>query len=357
MPYVQTVLGPVSPADLGRVMPHEHLFSLVPGPWMHGGEAEMHGGEAEAGNVTPEVELATQALAPLTGLGFGTVVDLSPYGVVGRDADGANVLSLVQLAQRTGLNIVAGTAVYLESFSPEWARAASVDELTQRFVRDATVGIGDTGVRAGIYGEQATSLGEITAHEEKCLRAVARAHLVTGLAIATHTTHGTMAAEQLSILQSEGVDPARVVIGHMDTDADTVAVRQVLASGANIAIDTIGKEVWEFFLGPAPSQRSEGEFSTRSYYRADHKRADLVAALVEEGWADRILLAQDLTGAEIWMNPSTHGQQGYSYLARVFVPMLLERGVSTDDCERMLRHNPARILTIDTTQKLEVPPS
>lgn len=361
MSYVQTVTGRVAPADLGRVMPHEHLFSLVPGPWMHGGYSndvpEGAGGANDQSRSDRAVALAEDALSPLASLGFGTVVDLSPYGVVGRDADGANVRSLVELSQRTGLHIVAGTAVYLESFSPAWARAASVEELTQRFVRDATTGIGDTTVRAGIYGEQATSLGEITPHEEKCLRAVARAQHVTGLSISTHTTHGTMALEQLQILESEGVDPARVVIGHMDTDADTIAVREVLASGANIAVDTIGKEVWEFFLGPAPAERNEGEFATRSYYRADHKRADLVAALVEEGWADHILLAQDLTGAEVWMNPSTHGQQGYGYLARVFVPLLRERGVSEDDCERMLRHNPARILTINTTQKLEVPQS
>ncbi|MGV8913057.1 MAG: phosphotriesterase family protein [Rhodoglobus sp.] len=342
MSHVQTVLGPVSPADLGRVMPHEHLFSLVPGAWLSGGDGDH------------SVALAAGALGALPGLGFGTVVDLSPYGVVGRDADGSNVRALVDLSERSGLHIVAGSAVYLESFSPEWARRADIDALTQRFIDDATTGIGDTGIVAGIYGEQATSLGEITPHEEKCLRALARAHSVTGLAIATHTTHATMAMEQVKILQSEGVALDRVVIGHMDTSADETEVHEVLEAGAHIAIDTIGKQVWEFFLGPAPAEREQGEFASRKYFRADDRRADFVARLVRQGWAHRILLAQDLTGAEIWMNPDTHGTQGYSYLAQTFIPLLRARGVSEEECEQMLRGNPARILTIDgpnATQK------
>lgn len=334
MSYVQTVLGPVSPSELGRVLPHEHVFSLVPGPWMQGGGADT------------SVELAANALSALPELGFSTLVDLSPYGVVGRAPNGENIGDLVALSRQTGLHIVAGSAVYLESFSPDWARFADIGTLTQRFIRDATVGIGSSSVRAGIYGEQATSLGEITMHEEKCLRAVARAQHVTGLAISTHTTHATMAIEQLQILRSENVDLSRVVIGHMDTNADSSVVREVLAQGANIAIDTIGKEVWEFFLGPAPTDREEGEFAKRAYYRSDEKRADLVAGLVAEGFVDRILLGHDLTGAEVWMNPGTHGQQGYAYLATVFVPMLRERGVTQDQCERMLRANPARLLTI-----------
>src|SRR3546814_3851803 len=95
--------------------------------------------------------------------------------------------------------------------------------MTERFVEDAE-GDGRM-VAAGIYGEQATGLEEITPHEEKCLRAVARAHRRTGLAISTHTTHGTMGLEQLDILAEEGADLDRVVIGHMDIQPDPDYVR------------------------------------------------------------------------------------------------------------------------------------
>lgn len=331
MTHVTTVLGPVPADALGRVMPHEHLLSLVPGPWLTGGT------RADA------VDRAVDALAGLPALGFRTVVDLSPYNVVGRDADGDNVALLVEIATRTGLHIVTGTALYLESYAPAWAREAGLAELTARLIADATEGIGRTGVRAGVFGEQATGLGEITPHEEKCLRAVARAQRETGLAVMTHTTHGTQALEQLDILGEEGVDPDRVVVGHIDTQLSADLPRRVIDAGARVAIDTIGKEDWDFFLGPA-GDRAEGEYGKRSFHRADAGRADLVAGLVADGLADRVLLAQDLTGAEVWLNPATHGVHGYSYLGAVFLPMLRERGVSEDAIDRMTAAAPAAVL-------------
>ncbi|MCK8607912.1 phosphotriesterase [Agromyces sp. C10] len=333
MTEVMTVRGPVPSAELGRIMPHEHLLSLAPGRWLTGGAHD------------DRVALAVGALAGLTERGFGTVVDLSPYGVVGRDAAGADVALLAEVSELTGLHIIAGTALYLEAYAPGWAQAATLDELTSRFVSDAVDGIGGTGIRAGIFGEQATGLGEITPFEERVLRAVARAHRETGLAIMTHTTHGTMAHEQVDLLISEGADLDRVVIGHLDTQLSVDFVRSVLDRGVLVAIDTIGKEVWDFFIGPAPD-RPDGEFPKRSFARSDQGRVELVTELVERGYADRILLAQDLTGAEVWMNPGTHGQLGYAYLADRFLPALAANGVPEDAIERMTARTPARLLEV-----------
>jgi phosphotriesterase-related protein len=310
-------------------MAHEHVFSLQPGGWLG-----------------TDVDAAVAALLPLRDLGFGTVVDLSPYGVVGRDSDGGNVVALREVASRTGLHIVAGTAVYLESFAPVWARDADLDALAARFIRDANAGIGSTDVRAGVLGEQATGLGAISSFEERAFRAALRAQLETGLALFTHTTHGTMAHEQLDLVDAEGADPNRVVIGHLDTQLSTDLARSLLDRGALIAVDTIGKQVWDFFLAPTGGEREEGEFAKQSFHRADTRRADLVAGLVERGYTDRIVLAQDLTGAECWMNLDTHGRLGYRYLADVFVPMLHERGVDEAQVETMLARTPARLLAV-----------
>ena len=46
-------------------------------------------------------------------------------------------------------------------------------------------------------------------------RAVGRAHLATNLPIFTHTATGKCAEEQLDILESMGVEPERVAIGHL----------------------------------------------------------------------------------------------------------------------------------------------
>ncbi len=329
MGYVQTVLGPVPPESLGRVLSHEHLGALVPGPWLSGGAGD------------DRADLAAGAVSGLPELGFGTVVDLSPYEVVGHD-----VTLLREVALRTGLHVVAGSAIYLEPYSPGWALSASVDEMRERFVADATIGVGDTGIKVGIFGEQATGLNEITPHEEKCLRAAARAHVATGLAVNTHTTHGTMALEQVEILREEKADLSRVVIGHLDINPDPDYLRAVLATGVNIAFDTLGKQFWDFVLAPLPADPPQGEFAKRAYHRPDRARLDMLAGLVRDGYADRILLSMDLTGAEAYLNPGTHGRLGYSYLGREIVPGLARLGVPPEAIDQMLTANPARLLTV-----------
>jgi predicted metal-dependent phosphotriesterase family hydrolase len=330
MAHVQTVRGPIDPADLGRVMTHEHLLSLVPGPWLSGGNGDHR------------ADLAVDSVRELPRLGFGTVVDLTPYDIIGKD-----VTVLPEISERSGLHIVAGSSIYLEPYSPSWALQATVDEMTSRFVRDAVEGVDETGIKIGIYGEQATGLNEITPHEEKCLRAAARAHRVTGLSINTHTTHGTMALEQVEIMREEKVDLSRVIIGHMDIQPDVDYTREVLRTGVNIAFDTIGKQFWDFVLEPLPADPPEGEFGKRAYYRPDAVRVAVLAQLVRDGFAGQIVLSQDMTGAEAYLNGTTHGQLGYSYLGEQILPQLREAGVSEEELDQLLVRNPARLLTID----------
>lgn len=333
MAHVQTVTGPVDPAELGGVLSHEHLLALAAGPGLGDGPLARQ-----------QVALAVAALRGLRAHGIGTVVDLSPYGDAGRDAEGANVALLREISRVSGVHVVSGTASYREGFSPAWVRQASLDELTGRFTADARTGIGGTGVRAGILGELPAGLGELTAHEAKGLRAAARAHLATGLAISTHTTHGTMALEQADLLTREGADPARVVIGHMDNHPELDYVRRVLDRGVAIAFDSVGKQDWDVRL--PPQARPDGPYAKAAVRQSDVTRADRLARLAAEGYAGQILLSLDLTGGQAYLNAATHGRWGYAYLTAVFVPMLAERGVTPAQIRAMLHDNPARLLTI-----------
>lgn len=330
MPHVETVTGPVDPGQLGRVLPHEHLQMLVPGPWLSGGEGDHR------------VDIAVAALERMRSFGFDTVVDLTPYEVGVRDLD-----ALREISVRSGVHVVAGSAIYLEPYSPAWALEAGLAELHRRFVHDATVGTGEAGIKVGIFGEQATSLNEITPHEEKCLRAAARAHADTGLALNTHTTHGTMALEQLAILRAEGANLSRVVIGHMDIQPDPSYVRRVLDSGVSVGFDTLGKQFWDFVLAPLPDEMPEGEFPKRAYFRPDSARIKEIAELVADGFAAQILMSMDMTGHEVYLNPRTHGQSGYSFLGDVVIPELKALGVSDADLEQMLVTNPSNLLTVN----------
>ncbi|MEZ0093853.1 phosphotriesterase [Streptacidiphilus sp. EB129] len=348
--HVQTVTGPVDPGELGGVLSHEHLLALTPGPWLSGGPRPDRATDGRADTDAFEqeqVRLAVDALSGLAGHGIGTVVDLSPYGDAGRDIRGANVRLLQEISRRSGLHIVSGTATYREGFSPAWVKEASVEEIADRFVQDARSGIGGTGVRAGILGELPTGLNEVTAHELKGLRAAARAHHATGLAVNTHTTHGTMALEQIDLLTKEGVDPDRIVIGHMDNHPDLDYVRRVLDRGVTIAFDSVGKQTWDVRLPPAPGPQADGGYTKDAVRQSDATRADRLAALVAEGHGERILLSQDLTGGQVHQNPTTHGQWGYTYLSAVFLPMLTERGITPAQLHALTHTTPARLLTLD----------
>ena len=56
--------------------------------------------------------------------------------------------------------------------------------------------------------------------QEACLRAGARASMITGAPMHTHTEVGTYALEQIAIVESEGMDLTRFGCAHMDRNPD-----------------------------------------------------------------------------------------------------------------------------------------
>ena len=71
-----------------------------------------------------------------------------------------------------------------------------------------------------------------------------------------------------------------------------------------------------------------------------------LAALCAQGHDGQIVLSCDMSGAEAYLNPSTHGRYGYAYLHEVVLPRLRDAGVDEGSIRRMLLDNPARILAV-----------
>ncbi len=65
--------------------------------------------------------------------------------------------------------------------------------------------------------------------------------------------------------------------------------------------------------------------------------------LLSRGHAERILLSQDVCHDS---QLTRYGGNGYTYLARTFLPRLREAGVSDAEIETMTVANPRRLLTI-----------
>lgn len=337
MSTVQTVTGPVAAGDLGITMMHEHLIPQDMAP-----PARRPGGE-EVGPPPGEPYLPPHDLAlfvrQLTqardSYGLRTVVDCSPHPM-------RNVKAMREIAEATGLNVIASTGSYKEPRITAAVHQASIDELVDLFVRELTEGLEGTDSRAGII-KVGSSMRRITPTEEKVIRAAARAHHRTGAPITTHATVGTMGPEQVQILEDEKVDLGRVVIGHSDLNSNPAYHEGILKRGASVGFDTLGKERFVYVRNETAG-RDRYEFEQEAYFIPDWQRRATLLELIGRGYADQIVLSSDITRVEALYNPSTLGSWGYSYVLGWFVPALEKFGVGQEALQRMLVENPRRIL-------------
>jgi phosphotriesterase-related protein len=205
-----------------------------------------------------------------------------------------------------------------------------VDELADVLVQEIDEGIDGTGVRAGFMGDVGTTR-TVSKNEEKCLRAVARAHLRTGVPFGIHVDPSDRQAMiVVRILLEEGVRPERMVMEHMDEQPDHDYHLEVAGTGVYLEFDTWGSE---FYYGPpysVPEPR-------------DIERAECVKHLIDRGHLNQLLLAQD-----VWLRQlmKKYGGEGYDSLLRYGVPRLRMAGVTDEQIRTMLVENPKRLLPL-----------
>jgi len=109
-----------------------------------------------------------------------------------------------------------GSGYYVSSSHPPEIEAKSEEEVAEEIIRDITVGVGNSGVRAGIIGEIGCSW-PLRDSERKVLRASARAQQLTGAAITIHPgQHENAYLEILEILGNAGADLGHTIMGHVD---------------------------------------------------------------------------------------------------------------------------------------------
>jgi len=304
---VQTVLGPVAPGDLGFTLPHEHTkCSLwwIENRWDYW---ELIGDEPRM----------NEELAAYQALGGGTLVDVTPIGI-GRD-----LTRLARLSQATGLHIVAGAGWYRQAYYPAEARIdrRSIDDLADEIVQEFV----DGPVRPGIIGEIGTDKPWVTAQEERVFRAAARAALRTGASVTTHAVQSDVGLAQLTILEDEGLDPARIVIGHCDSHPRIEHWREIVRRGAHVEADFLG-------MSFTPLERA-----------GEPKVVELISTLLNEGFEKQILLSQDVCHDS---QLASYGGNGYTYLQKSFLPRLVEAGVNAATIKTITVENPARLLTL-----------
>ncbi|MER7796775.1 phosphotriesterase [Microbacterium sp. NPDC096154] len=316
---VHTVLGPVSPDDLGVVALHEALLSVVPG-------AEYaYDIEIDRADVFDAIAAKLRAFQQAGG---GTVVD--SIGMF----HGRDVRLYQALSRATGVHIVASTGMGPEEqlggyfLTPQtnpptpWPAEKFADLFGKEVTEGMVIPRVERRGQAGLVTTTVTRQGA-TPTDESLLRGAARAASTTGIPMSFR--FGQDAARELDLVLAEGIAPERVVVGGLDR-RDAVAAgahTAVVDRGAVVALDHVGRE--------------DDDLLT------DAERADLVVELVAAGHAGRIVLSTGATGAAF-------GHDGvdlpYETVISAFTPLLYSRGVDEVDVRRIVVENPRDLLTV-----------
>jgi phosphotriesterase-related protein len=230
---------------------------------------------------------ACPKLEELRRMGCRRLLECTP-NFLGRDPE-----LLARLAGATGIEIWTNTGLYGAAdhkYVPAFARSESAAQLARRWVAEARERWRPRFIKIGV------NRGPLDELDRKLVRAAAITSRETGLTIASHTGDGTAALEQLEIIASERLNPAKFVWVHAQNERDHSIHEKVAKAGAWVEFDGIGPKSAGYHL-------------------------ECVRFLAAKGLLRRALVSQD-SG---WYHVGEAGGgefRGYTYLYTDFLPRL-----------------------------------
>ena len=316
---VRTVLGDVDPRVLGTgaTMFHEHLSFDYSSP-----PAEPRAPDTPpppAPSNAAMLDLIVEELEMAAFDGVSCIVDSS----IGPRTE-QQLQNLEAMATRSGVHVVVGGSYFLQRSYPPELVGRPEEEIADSLVEQAGR------ERWGALGEVGTSFPQMHDDERKMLRAVSRAHVLTGLPIFTHVPHESCpscALEQLDIYETAGVDLAHLCIGHQTTitasdDPGWGVHKEIAGRGAFIGFDTVGHQMSSSFI-------------------PERVKVEMVLRAIEAGYGDQILLSSDFANTT---QIKANWGNGFSTVLIQFVPKLRYFGVPDETLQKILVDNPRRWL-------------
>ncbi len=338
----QTVLGAIKTNQLGVTLPHEHLLVDLKIWFTEPSEADLKRVAYEPVTIENlgwvaynqynnldnmqilDENLAIAEAAQFKKAGGATIVDVTTADL-GRDP-----LALKRISQATGLNIIMGSGNYVSVADNSDLENKSVDELASEIINDIQIGVGKTGIRAGIIGEIGCSW-PLTETEIKALKASASAQKATGAAITIHPGRHENSPEQiLDILEDAGADFSKVIMGHLDRNGFlTETILKLAQRGCYLEFDT---------FGPIPFYPLRFGLFNRP---CDRERIEQIRELINHGYLDRLLISQDIC---LKTKLCRYGGPGYAHILRNILPQMLARGITQEHLHTIMVVNPGRVL-------------
>ena len=323
MAAVNTVLGPISPSDLGITLMHEHILYGYPGWEGDRTIAPVNRKEIVANGVTTLKQLKDE-------YGLQSYVDATPL-------DGGRMPEILkEISEKSGVNIICATGYYYEGEgSPTyWKFRGSLGDITgelyELFMTEVTKGIMDTGIKAGVL-KVGSSKGAITDYEKIMFATAAQVSKETGVPIITHTQEGTMGPQQAEFLIGAGANPKQIQIGHMSDNIDITYQEDTFKHGVYVSWDRMGLQG----LVGCPM---------------DAQRYPVMIELIKKGYADKMMISHDciltwlgrplnLPEAALPLVANWHP----SHLFKNIIPELKKGGVTDAQITSIIKENPRRL--------------
>lgn len=313
MTQINSVLGPIDSSDLGFTLMHEHVMVAASG--LSKSYPDLLGPNRE--------ERAVACLRKAKAEGINTLLDATTFDL-GRDPE-----MLRHVAYESGVNLINVTGWWLDV--PRFMLGVGANQMADEFIRDINEGFRGTDVKAGML-KCAADFEGVTAPLETMARAVARAHLQTGVPIMVHSyPTGHVAKRQIEIFREEGVDLTRVKIDHSNDTTDTEYLKWILDQGCFLGLD-----------------RYPGRLVS------PHMRTVTLKRLMDMGYGERLCPSHDCIclhihneqadgsiAAEHAFTASNPDQ--YLYMHKHVIPELTQMGATQADIDMLFIDNPRRL--------------
>ncbi len=313
MATINSVLGEIDSKDLGFTLMHEHVMVAASGLSTH--YPDLLGPNRE--------QRAIECLKTAKAHGIDTMLDATTFDL-GRDP-----ALLKNVAEASGMNLINVTGWWLDV--PRFMHGVGANQMADEFIKDLTEGFRGTNIKAGML-KCAADFEGVTAPLETMARAVARAHLQTGVPIMVHSyPTGHVARRQIAIFKEEGVDLGKVKIDHSNDTTDTEYLQWILDQGCFLGLD-----------------RYPGRLVS------PHMRTVTLKRLMDMGYGERLCPSHDCICLHVH-NEQPDGSiaeqhdfhksnpDQYLFMHRHVIPELQQLGATDRDIEMLFVDNPRRL--------------
>jgi phosphotriesterase-related protein len=306
-PIVRTLLGDLVPSRIkGAILFHEHLSGTT--------------------KFSDDVSLMVNEAVAAQADGIGCIVD-GGHPDFKFSPSGYRIESLKRIARESGLPIVASGGYYNDAVYPPSFQEMSVSDIAENLARESRAN------SWGALGEIGQRQGVMSPIERKFFQAIGATHMKTGLPVFTHNAYigirpgaamipPEAGLRQLDALESSGMAPQHIAIGHMcclDDPAVRIA-KQIAARGAYVGFDRVTLEGLSL---------------------PDEMRVAMVMALVDAGFASKLLLSSDFFDER---SLKKNGGAGLGQAVTAFGPKLRAAGLPPETLVQITNDNPRRFL-------------